>query len=120
MKEHFGTESLRQALELIKRSDAVLIISSYITSFIPQFLLQVSGFSVERNTQNNSYIWNQGGISCTILGGSVRRQKVAKELWTVLSTASYDRLDVSDILPFGVPRAYHCDPKLETATPCVM
>jgi len=54
-----------------------------------------------------------------IVANAKRRQRVAKELWAILNS-SYDRLDVSDFLPFGRPIKYHCDPKLETAGPCVV
>ena len=119
--EYFGRESYIQAIELMQRSDAVLIMaSSQLNYFVPKLITQMTLHHSNNSPKWSSSIWNQDGVSCTILGPSVKRQKVAKELWAVLSASSYDRLDISDIIPFGMPRTYNCDPRLETAGPCVV
>ncbi len=108
-----------KALEIAKRSDAVIIVAPHQNSYIPKRIFELVGMKLNKENMQNSCVWDNCGVCCMIVANAKRRQRVAKELWAILNS-SYDRLDVSDFLPFGRPIKYHCDPKLETAGPCVV
>lgn len=118
-REFIGRENLIKALELMERSEAIITVASEQNITIPRFVLEVVGLESDKENIKNYSVWNNCGVSCTVVANGKRRQKIAKELWAILNS-SYDRLDVSDFLPFGLPNLYYVDPKLETAGPCVV
>jgi len=118
-REFIGRENLIKALEIMKRSDAIITVASEQNLSIPKFVLELLGLESNKENIKNYSVWNNCGVSCTVVANGKRRQRIAKELWAILNS-SYDRLDVSDFLPFGHPNFYYVDPKLETAGPCVV
>lgn len=118
-KEFVGQENLIKAVEVMKRADAVVIVSNTPSSYIPRKIFELVGLEPNNENLRKSCVWDNCGVSCTIVANMKRRQRVVKELWAILNS-SYDRLDFSDFLPFGLPKSYYCDPKLETAGPCVV
>ena len=118
-REFIGRDNLIKALEMMKRSDAIITVASEQNMTISKFVLELVGLESDKENIRNYSIWNNCGVSCTVVANGRRRQRIAKELWAILNS-SYDRLDVSDFLPFGRPNFYYVDPKLETAGPCVV
>ena len=118
-REFIGRDNLFKAVEMMKLSDAIITVASELDMTIPQFLLELLGLEANKENIRNHSVWNNCGVSCTVIANGKRRQIIAKELWAILNS-SHDRLDVSDFLPFGMPNFYHVDPKLETAGPCVV
>ena len=67
----------------------------------------------------SNFVWSaQNGISCVILGGSVKKSEVARHLWEVFSEEQ--NLDLSDLFPFDSPKAYKLDYTKETAQAMVL
>ena len=103
-------------LKMAEKSDATVLIteeySAYLTQVV-QSIFKISNTKLKRS----SNVWNHNGLCCTILGGSVKKSKVAKELWEVLQEP--DELDLTDLFPYG-SRCYPVDYTLETAQPAVL
>lgn len=118
-RECIGRENLIRALEMMKRSDAIITVASEHNIYVPKFILELVGLDSDKENVGNYSVWDNCGVTCTVIANGRRRQRIAKELWAILNS-SYDRLDVSDFLPFGRPNIYNVDPKLETAGPCVV
>jgi len=121
--EQIDVQTLKTQLEMIRvehSMDAVVLItdeySAYLTQVVQGLFKLNSNKKLRRCSSNN--VWFNNGVSCTILGGSVRKATVAKQLWEVFS--QQNDLDLTDIFPFGSPRSYVLDYTKETAQPTVV
>jgi len=104
-------------VDMLEDVDAIVLITdeycAYLTQVI-QGLFKVNSKKLKRS----SNVWFHNGVCCTILGGSVRKARVAKQLWEVFS--EQNDLDLSDLFPYGSPRSYVLDYTKETAQPTVV
>jgi len=102
---------------MLESVDAIVLITdeycAYLTQVI-QGLFKVNSKKLKRS----SNVWFHNGVCCTILGGSVRKSRVAKQLWEVFS--EQNELDLTDLFPYGSPRPYVLDYTKETAQPTVV
>lgn len=97
--------------------DAVVLITDEYSAYLTQVVQGLFKIN-SKKSKRSSNVWFHNGVSCTILGGSVRKATVAKQLWEVFS--QQNELDLTDIFPFGSPRSYVLDYTKETAQPTVV
>ena len=105
-------------LDLIEESEATIITTNEqqgpLAQIIPRLLKETGNGLLD----GNRYVWNREGMNCIVLGGSVKKHQVARQLWRILANDA--KLDLTDIFPIGTPKTYLIDPKCETAGPCAL
>lgn len=104
-------------LAVAEQCDATILItedySAYLTQIV-QSLFEINSKKLKRS----SNVWSNNGICCTILGGSVKKSKVAKELWEIFT--EQDELNLTDIFPYGSSPIYNEEEFImESAQPTV-
>ena len=108
-------------IEMLESADAVVLCTNEycacLTEIVQSVLTVTSTKKLSNKLKRSSNVWNHNGVCCTILGGTVKKSKVAKELWEVFQEPE---LDLSDIFPYGSPRLYSLDYTKETAQPTVV
>lgn len=106
-------------VEMLESADAVVLCTNEYCACLTQIfaLTSSSNKKLSNKLKRSSNVWNHNGVCCTILGGSVKKSKVAKELWEVFQEPE---LDLTDIFPYGSPRLYNLDYTKETAQPTVV
>ena len=97
--------------------DAIVLITDEHCAYLTQVIQGMFKMN-SKKLKRSSNVWFHNGVCCTILGGSVRKSCVAKQLWEVFS--EQNELDLSDIFPYGSPRSYVLDYTKETAQPTVV
>ncbi|XP_057309806.1 uncharacterized protein LOC130647834 [Hydractinia symbiolongicarpus] len=107
---------LLNVLEIMETADAVVLVTDEYCSYLTQIVQNLFSMTCKK-LKRSSNVWNHNGVCCTILGGSVRKSKVAKELWEVFQE---QELDFTDLFPYGSPRLYNLDYTKETAQPTVV
>ena len=108
---------LIHVLDLIEEAEATIITTNEREGPLAQIIQKLIKAAANRMLDGNRYVWNREGMNCIVLGGSVKKNQVARELWGILANDA--KLDLTDIFPIGVPRNYHIDHNRETAGPCV-
>ena len=108
---------LIHVLDLIEEAEATIITTNEREGPLAQIIQKLLKTAANRMLDGNRYIWNREGMNCVVLGGSVKKHQVARQLWGILSNDA--KLDLTDIFPIGMPRSYHIDHDRETAGPCV-
>ena len=102
---------------MVESVDAIVLITDEYCAYLTQVLQGL--FKVNsKKLKRSSNVWFHNGVCCTILGGSVKKSRVAKQLWEVFS--EQNELDLTDIFPYGSPRSYVLDYTKETAQPTVV
>jgi len=117
---HADIEEIKKELnlsEIVDAADAVVLITDEYCAYLTQ-LVQSLFTITSKKLKRSSNVWNHNGVCCTILGGSVKKSKVAKELWEVFNEQQV--LDLTDIFPYGSPKLYSLDYTKETAQPTVV
>jgi len=118
--DNCDVEQLKQQLDITgitEAVDAIVLITDEYCAYLTQIIQGL--FKVNSKKQKrSSNVWFHNGVCCTILGGSVRKSRVAKQLWEVFS--QQNELDLTDIFPYGSPRSYVLDYTKETAQPTVV
>lgn len=118
--DHCDIEDLKKQLELsgiLIAVDAIVLITDEHCAYLTQVIQGMFKMN-SKKLKRSSNVWFHNGVCCTILGGSVRKSCVAKQLWEVFS--EQNELDLSDIFPYGSPRSYVLDYTKETAQPTVV
>ncbi|XP_066919276.1 uncharacterized protein [Clytia hemisphaerica] len=118
--EQYDIEMLKKQLNtsgMVESVDAIVLITDEYCAYLTQVLQGL--FKVNsKKLKRSSNVWFHNGVCCTILGGSVKKSRVAKQLWEVFS--EQNELDLTDIFPYGSPRSYVLDYTKETAQPTVV
>eukprot|EP00794_Sanderia_malayensis_P012129 gene12129-13382_t len=106
-------------LDLIEEAEATIITTNEREGPLSQIIQRLLKLTAKEGMlDGNRYVWNREGMNCIILGGSVKKNRVARQLWGILSNDT--KLDLSDIFPAGEPKTYHIDYNRETAGPCAL
>ena len=108
---------LIHVLDLIEDAEATIITTNEREGPLAQIIQKLLKATANRMLDGNRYVWNKEGMNCVVLGGSVKTNQVARQLWRILANDA--KLDLTDIFPIGVPRSYQIDHNRETAGPCV-
>jgi len=114
IKEQLDTLNV---LNIMEEADAAILITDEYSAYLTQIVQRLFKMT-SKKLKRSSNVWNHNGVCCTILGGTVKKSKVAKELWEIFSDQG--ELDLTDIFPYGSPRLYTLDYTLETAQPTVV
>ena len=102
---------------MIESVDAIVLITDEYCAYLTQVIQGL--FKVDsKKLKRSSNVWFHNGVCCTILGGSVKKSRVAKQLWEVFT--DQHELDLTDLFPYGSPRSYVLDYTKETAQPTVV
>lgn len=104
-------------MDVMKSADAIVLVTDEYCAYLTQVIQSLFTINSKR-LKRSSNVWFHNGVCCTILGGSVKKSRVAKQLWEVFS--EQNELDLSDIFPYGSPRPYVLDYTKETAQPTVV
>ena len=119
--DRFDAEDIKKQMNLldiyqaVRTADAVVLVTDEYCAYLTQQIQSL--FTTSKRFKRSSSVWFHNGICCTILGGSVKKSRVAKQLWEVFS--EQNELDLTDIFPYGSPRPYVLDYTKETAQPTV-
>lgn len=109
---------LLHVLDLIEGAEATIITTNEQQEGpLAQIIQKLVKAATNRMLDGNRYVWNREGMNCIVLGGSVKKYQVARQLWGILANDA--KLDLSDIFPIGMPKTYQIDHNRETAGPCV-
>merc|ERR1719193_334332 len=117
---HNDIEEIKKELnltELVYAADAVVLITDEYCAYLTQ-LVQSLFTITSKKLKRSSNMWSNNRLCCTILGGSVKKSKIVKELWEVFN--EQQSLDLTDIFPYGSPKFYSLDYTKETAQPTVI
>lgn len=104
--------------DLVQSADAIVLVTDEYCTLLTQVIQSLFTIKSKR-MKRSSNVWFHNGLCCTILGGSVKKSRVAKHLWEVFSEET-NELDLTDIFPYGSPRPYILDYTKETAQPTVV
>lgn len=124
LNENLDAEDLKKQIEIhnlfevIESADAIVLVTDEYCALLTQVIQSLFTINSKR-VKRSSNVWFHNGLSCTILGGSVKKSRVAKHLWEVFSEEQ-NELDLTDIFPYGSPRPYVLDYTKETAQPTVV
>jgi putative heme degradation protein len=113
-------EQIKKELNLshmIEAADAVVLVTDEYCAYLTQ-LVQSLFTITSKKLKRSSNMWSNNRLCCTILGGSVKKSKIVKELWEVFN--EQQSLDLTDIFPYGSPKFYSLDYTKETAQPTVI
>ncbi len=105
-------------LDLIEEAEATIITTNEQEGPLAQIIQSLLKMTAKGMLDGNRYVWNREGMNCILLGGSVKKHRVARQLWGILSNDA--KLDLTDIFPVGEPKTYHIDHNRETAGPCAL
>ena len=103
--------------QMASKADAVVLVTDEYCAYLTQAIQSLFTINSKR-LKRSSNVWFSNGVCCTILGGSVKKSRVAKHLWEVFTEEN--ELDFSGIFPYGSPRSYVLDYTKETAQPTVV
>lgn len=124
LTDNFDAENLKKQIELlnlldvIETADAIVLVTDEYCALLTQVIQSLFTINSKR-IKRSSNLWFYNGLCCTILGGSVKKSRVARHLWEVFSEEQ-NNLDLTDIFPYGSPRPYVVDYTKETAQPTVV
>ena len=108
IEETIREMNLLKVIELLESSDATLLVTdahtrtSALTGVVQRLYEMTS-----RKVSSSNCVWEKNGVSTVILGGTVKKGKIARDLWEVF--ADNQELNLSDIFPYGSPRSYNVD-----------
>ena len=102
--------------QIIDSADATILVTDEFCASLTQIVQSL--FTTPLKSKRSSNVWYHNGVCCTILGGSVKKSRVAKQLWEVFSD-QHD-LDFTDLFPYGKTKTYSLDYTKETAQPTVV